>query len=234
MWMRYSTPEQYQPMNKIKVIIADDHALFREGTLSIINHEKDMEVVGEASDGDETIKLVSKLQPQVVLMDIAMPRVNGIEATRLIKADFPATAVLILTAYDNDQYISALLEAGAAGYLLKNVSGADLVNAIRAVYAGEAILHPAIAKKVFSRLGSSGRETDTSKQLDELSEREMEILKLAAKGMSNQDIAAQLYLSRRTIQAHLANIFRKLDVGSRTEAVLLALKKNWLGLDDLA
>jgi DNA-binding NarL/FixJ family response regulator len=221
-------------MNKIKVLIADDHALFREGTHSLIDHEKDMEVVGEACDGEETIKLVTELHPHVVLMDIAMPKVNGIEATRRIKADFPSTAVLILTAYDNDQYIVALLEAGAAGYLLKNVSGSDLVNAIRAVYAGEAVLHPAIAQKVFSRLGSTGRESHEPAQLDELSEREMEILRLAAKGMSNQDIATQLYLSRRTVQAHLANIFRKMDVGSRTEAVLQALRKGWLVLDDLA
>jgi NarL family two-component system response regulator LiaR len=221
-------------MGKIKVIIADDHALFREGTHSLIAQEKDMEVVGEASDGEETIKLVTELHPHVVLMDIAMPGVNGIEATRKIKADYPSTAVLILTAYDNDQYIVALLEAGAAGYLLKNVSGKDLVNAIRAVYAGEAVLHPAIAQKVFSRFGATGREPSEPVQLTDLSEREMEILRLAAKGMSNQDIAAQLYLSRRTVQAHLANIFRKMDVGSRTEAVLQALRKGWLGLDDLA
>jgi NarL family two-component system response regulator LiaR len=221
-------------MNKIKVLIADDHALFREGTHSLIDHEKDMEVVGEASDGEEAITLVTQLHPHVVLMDIAMPKVNGIEATRRIKADFPSTAVLILTAYDNDQYIVALLEAGAAGYLLKNVSGSNLVNAIRAVYAGEAVLHPAIAQKVFSRLGSIGRDSHEPVQHDELSEREMEILRLAAKGMSNQDIATQLYLSRRTVQAHLANIFRKMDVGSRTEAVLQALRKGWLGLDDLA
>jgi NarL family two-component system response regulator LiaR len=221
-------------MNKIKVIIADDHALFREGTRSLIAQEKDMEVVGEASDGEESIRLVTELRPQVVLMDIAMPKVNGIEATRSIKADSPATAVLILTAYDNDQYIAALLEAGAAGYLLKNVSGSDLVNAIRAVYAGEAVLHPAIAKKVFSRLGATRREAEEPAQLAELSEREIEILRLAAKGMSNQNIAARLYLSRRTVQAHLANIFRKMDVGSRTEAVLQALRKGWLGLDDLA
>jgi NarL family two-component system response regulator LiaR len=221
-------------VNKIKVLIADDHALFREGTRSLIEQEKDMEVVGEASDGSETIKLVKQLRPHVVLMDIAMPKVNGIEATRQIKADYPATAVLILTAYDNDQYIVALLEAGAAGYLLKNVSGADLVNAIRAVYAGEAVLHPTIAQKVFSRLGFSGSQAPAAAQEAELSEREMEILKLAARGMSNQDIAAQLYLSRRTVQAHLANIFRKMDVGSRTEAVLQAMRKGWLGLDDLA
>ena len=221
-------------MNKIKVIIADDHVLFREGTRGLIEHEKDMEVVGEASDGEETIDLVTRLHPHVVLMDIAMPKVNGIEATRRIKADYPSTAVLILTAYDNDQYIVALLEAGAAGYLLKNVSGSDLVNAIRAVYAGEAVLHPAIAQKVFSRFGSAGRGVTEPAPPAELSEREMEILKLAAKGMSNQDIAAQLYLSRRTVQSHLANVFRKMDVGSRTEAVLQALRKGWLGLDDLA
>jgi NarL family two-component system response regulator LiaR len=221
-------------VNEIKVIIADDHALFREGTRTLIEREKDMKVVGEASNGEEAIDLVTKLSPQVALVDIAMPRVNGIDATRQIKARHPSTAVLILTAYDNDQYIMALLEAGAAGYLLKNVSGKDLVNAIRAVHAGEAVLHPTIAQKVFSRLGAAGGERAEPVPLVELSDREMEILRMAARGMSNQEIAAQLYLSRRTIQAHLANIFNKMDVGSRTEAVLQALRKGWLNLDDLA
>jgi DNA-binding NarL/FixJ family response regulator len=128
----------------------------------------------------------------------------------------------------------ALLEAGAAGYLLKNVSGKDLINAIRAVHAGEAVLHPAIAKKVFSRLGSAGTESARPAKLSELSEREMEILKMASRGLSNQEIAVQLCLSRRTVQAHLANIFRKMDVGSRTEAVLQALRLGWLEVDDLA
>jgi NarL family two-component system response regulator LiaR len=221
-------------MGKIRVIIADDHVLFREGTRNLIEREKDLEVVGEASDGEAAIKLVTEVCPHVVLMDIAMPKVNGIEATRQIKASHPSIVVLILTAYDNDQYIVALLEAGAAGYLLKNVSGRDLINAIRAVHAGEAVLHPTIAQKVFSRFGTMGREPSEPVQLAELSEREIEILRLAAKGMSNQDIADRLFLSRRTIQAHLGNIFRKMDVGSRTEAVLQALRKGWLGLDDLA
>ena len=221
-------------MNKIKVIIADDHVLFREGTRNLIDREKDIEVIGEASDGQEAIELVSKLLPHVVLMDIAMPEVNGIEATKIIKAQHPSTAVLILTAYDNDQYIIALLEAGAAGYLLKNVSGSNLVNAIRSVHAGEAVLHPTIAQKVFSRFGASSQASSESVQPIELSERETEILKMAAHGLSNQEVADKLFLSRRTIQAHLANIFRKMDVGSRTEAVLQALKKGWLGLDDLA
>jgi NarL family two-component system response regulator LiaR len=221
-------------MGKIRVIIADDHLLFREGTRNLIEQEKDMEVVGEASNGEEAVELVTRLHPHVVLMDIAMPKVNGIEATRQIKARQPSTAVLILTAYDNDQYIIALLEAGAAGYLMKNVSGKDLSNAIRAVYAGEAVLHPTIAQKVFGRFGAAGRDADEQIQSPELSEREVGILRLAAKGMSNQDIAKELFLSRRTVQAHLANIFRKMDVGSRTEAVLQALRKGWLGLDELA
>jgi len=221
-------------MSKITVIIADDHVLFREGTRNLIEQEKDLEVVGEASDGEEAVALVTRLCPHVALMDISMPKVNGIEATRQIKACQPSTAVLILTAYDNDQYILALLEAGAAGYLLKNVSGKELANAIRAVHAGEAVLHPAIAQKVFSRFGTAEGKPDESEQPAELSERELEILRLAAKGLSNQDIADKLFLSRRTVQAHLGNIFRKMDVGSRTEAVLQALRKGWLGLDDLA
>ena len=220
-------------MNKIRVIIADDHALFREGTRNLIEQEADLEVVGEASDGEEAVELVTRLQPHVVLMDIAMPRVNGIEATRQIKARHPAVAVLILTAYDNDQYIVALLEAGAAGYLLKNVSGKELVNAIRAVYAGEAVLHPAIARKVLDRLTTSGHEMRGAVSPQDLSEREMEVLKLAATGISNQEIAKRLFLSRRTVQAHLVNIFRKLDVGSRTEAILQALRRGWFSLDDL-
>ena len=221
-------------MDNIEVIIADDHILFRQGTRNLIEQEQDIEVVGEASDGEEAVETVTRFHPHVALMDIAMPKVNGIEATRQIKARHPATAVLILTAYDNDQYIWALLEAGAAGYLLKNVSGKELVNAIRAVHSGEAVLHPAIAQKVFSRFGTAGQGPSGPTQLEELSEREMEILRLAAKGMSNQDIAGKLFLSRRTVQAHLGHIFRKMDVGSRTEAVLQALRKGWLGLDDIA
>ncbi len=222
-------------MSIIKVLIADDHALFREGTRNLINQEKDMKVIGEASDGEEAVRLVTELKPHVILMDIAMPVVNGIEATKRIKATFPKTAVLILTAYDNDQYIVALLEAGAAGYLLKDVSGKNLINAVRAVFCGEAILHPSIARKVFNHFGTAtSRQAEEPAGISDLSERELEILKMAARGMSNQDIADHLYLSRRTIQSHLANIFRKMDVGSRTEAVLQALRKGWLGLNDLA
>ena len=221
-------------MSKIKVIIADDHVLFREGTRNIIEQEPDMEVVGEANDGEEAIELVTKLKPHVALVDIAMPKINGIEATKQIKVSYPNTAVIILTAYDNEQYILSLLKAGAAGYLLKNVSGSDLINAIRAVHAGESVLHPIVAQKVFARLSSLGEAPSDSVPPRDFSRREVEILKLAAKGMSNKEIAETLFLSRRTIQAHLVNIFRKMDVGSRTEAVLQALKRGWFSLDELA
>ncbi len=221
-------------MDKIKVVIADDHVLFREGTRNLIEQEKDLEVIGEAGDGEEAIRLVTQLHPHVALIDIAMPKVNGIEVTRQIKAQCPTTAALILTAYDDDPYVFALLEAGAAGYLLKNVSGKELVNAIRAVHDGEAVLHPTIAAKVFNRVAASAPKPGPVSQPNDLSEREMEVLKLAAKGMNNQDIADRLYLSRRTVQSHMAKIFHKMNVGSRTEATIQAFGRGWLTLDDIA
>jgi NarL family two-component system response regulator LiaR len=221
-------------MDKIKVLLAEDHIVVREGTRELIQHEDDMEVVGEAGDGEEAVNLATRTKPDVVIMDVNMPRLNGIEATRQIKAIMPTTAILILTAYDNDQYVSALLEAGAAGYLLKNIKGRELIEAIRAVHAGESVLHPKIARKVLNRFATSGPKTEGEAIANLLSERELEVLKLAAKGLSNRDIADQLFLSIRTVQAHLGNIFNKLDVGSRTEAILFGLKKGWFSVDDLS
>jgi NarL family two-component system response regulator LiaR len=219
-------------MEKIRVLLAEDHVLVREGTRELIRRERDMEVVGEAGDGEEAIELVTKLRPDVVLMDIAMPKVNGIEATKRIKQLYPATAVLILTAYDNEQYIFALLEAGAAGYLLKNVRRAELIDAVRSVYAGESVLHPVVTRKVLERFkGTKGMPSEGGGR-DILSEREMEVLRLASKGISNKDIAKELVVSVRTVQAHLGNIFNKLGVGSRTEAVLYALRSGWFSLEE--
>jgi len=220
-------------MGKIRVLLAEDHVVVREGTRELIQREADMEVVGEASDGEEAIQLASKLQPDVVIMDISMPKLSGIDATKQIKALQPDTAVLILTAYDNDQYIFALLEAGAAGYLLKNVRGRELIDAIRAVHSGESVLHPAVARRVISRLVSLAPSHIESRVIEPLSERETEVLKLAAKGISNKGIAEQLFLSPRTVQTHMGNIFNKLGVASRTEAVLYGLRKGWLTLEDL-
>jgi len=218
-------------MDKIKVLLAEDHVIVREGTSEFVQREPDMKVVGEAGDGEEAVKLATELQPDVVVMDIRMPKLNGIEATKRIKALCPSVAVLILTAYDYDQYIFALLEAGAAGYLLKGVRAHELIDAIRAVYAGESVLHPVIARRVIDRLISPS-PTET-KVIGPLSEREMEVLKLAAKGISNKDIAEQLFLSPRTVQVHLGSIFNKLGVASRTEAVLYGLRRGWLSLEDL-
>jgi len=220
-------------LGEIKVLIADDHAVVREGTRQILEHEPDLKVVAEAADGDEAVKLTGSSKPDVAIIDISMPRVDGIEATRQIKALYPQVAVLILTAYDDDQFVFSLMEAGAAGYLLKSVRGSELVDAIRAVYSGESVLHPSIARKVLNRFVPSLDKGQRQEPPETLSQREMEVLQLATQGLSNQDIADELSLSLRTVQAHLGHIFNKLRVSSRTEAVVRALKEGWITLDDI-
>jgi NarL family two-component system response regulator LiaR len=221
-------------LEKIKILIADDHAFVREGTRRILEQEPDLEVVAEASNGEEAVALASDLKPDVAIIDVAMPKLDGIEATRRIKALCPAVAVLVLSAYDDDQFVFGLLEAGAAGYLLKSVRGHEIVDAIRAVDAGESVLHPSVARKVLNRFASVSNRTQRKKPLELLTEREMEVLKLVTRGLSNKDIADGLSLSIRTVQGHLANIFNKLRVSSRTEAVVHALKEGWVTLDDMS
>ncbi|MFC1988534.1 response regulator [Chloroflexota bacterium] len=219
-------------MDKIKILIADDHAVVREGTCQIINNEPDLVVVAEAGDGEEAIRLAGNFKPDVAIIDVAMPNVDGIEATRQIKALYPSIVILILTAYDDDQFVFSLLQAGAAGYLLKSVRGHELVDAVRAVHAGESVLHPSVARKVLNRfVPAPGMPVKEPREL--LSEREIDVLKLAAGGLSNQEIADELFLSVRTIQSHLGHIFTKLDVSSRTEAVVRALKEGWITLNKM-
>ena len=218
---------------KIKVLLADDHVIVREGTRDMISRQPDMDVVGEANDGYEAVELTRKTEPDVVVMDIAMPNLNGIEATVQIKKFRPSTAVLILTAYDTDQYVMALLEAGAAGYLLKNVRGSQLIQAIRAVYSGESVLPADTTHHIIDQLTAKHAAAAESTTFTLLTERELEVLKLAAKGEGNKDIAEILGLSDRTVQTHLSNIFKKLAVASRTEAILYGLKKSWFQMEDL-
>jgi NarL family two-component system response regulator LiaR len=220
-------------MSRISIIIADDHTLVREGTRDRLDREEDLKVVGEAADGEEAVRLVNELKPNVAILDVAMPNLNGIEAAKQIKKAQPGTAVLVLSAYDDDQYVYAALEAGADGYLLKNVGGHQLVEAIRDVCAGEVVLAPHVARKVVQWFSSLSHGQPVEGAGDYLSERELEVLKLAAKGLSNKEIAAELGLGARTVQSHLGHIFDKLGVSSRTEAVLRALKQGWLSLEHI-
>ena len=221
-------------MKKIKILIADDHAVVRVGTRRILEQEPDLEVVAEAGDGEEAVRQATSLKPDVAIIDVAMPKLDGIQATKQIKSVCPAIAVLILSAYDDDQFVFSLLEAGAAGYLLKSIRGSELVDAVRAVQAGESVLHPSIARKVLNRFARISGETKEKEPTEVLSEREMDVLRLVTKGLSNKDIAEELCLSIRTVQGHLGNIFNKLQVGSRTEAVVRALKEGWVALDDIS
>jgi DNA-binding NarL/FixJ family response regulator len=214
----------------IRVLLADDHALVREGTRRLLETEKDVEVVAEAANGEEAVEATKRLHPDIAIMDIAMPGMGGIEATRAIKVSYPETAVLVLSAYDDEPYLMKLLEVGAAGFLLKNVHGKELISAIRAVSRGESVLQPSIAEKIMLRMSSQTGTQQTTKDL--LSERELEVLRLAARGLPNKEIARRLGLSIRTVHSHLANIFMKMHVGSRTEAVLQALRQGMISLQD--
>lgn len=219
-------------MGKTRILIADDHAMVREGTRKLLEQEPDLEVVAEVADGEAAVKAAEELSPDIALLDVAMPRMDGIEATRRIKALCPNTTVLILSAYDDDQFIFSLLEAGASGYLLKRAHSRELVASIRAVSEGESVLDPSILRKVMSRFApSKARASAAEPGSPELTEREMKILQLMTRGLGNKEIAAALNLSIRTIQTHVGQIFEKLNVSSRTEAVVLALKKNLVTLD---
>jgi NarL family two-component system response regulator LiaR len=220
-------------MDRIKILLVDDHVVLRQGTRQLLENEQDMAVIGEAGDGEEAVRQACELNPDVIVMDVAMPKLSGVEATKQIKDLIPSATVLVLTGYDYDEYILSLLEAGAAGYLLKDVSGDDLISAIRAVYAGEPVLHPTVISKLVARFKSQGAGIAEPRAENVLTDREMEVLRLAAKGMSNKELGEELFISVRTVQAHMRSIFNKLNVGSRSEAVIYGLRKGWFTLDDI-
>ncbi len=211
-------------MGMIRVLIADDHAVLRDGIRSLLESYEDLDVVGEASNGREAVRLVGELKPDVVLMDVAMPEMDGLEATRLILAAYPASRVLVLTQHDNQEYVFPLLEAGASGYLLKKVRGSELVSAIRAVHEGGSFLSPSVAKAVIERSIQRRRPLEEEGDEARLTEREKEVLKLVAEGLSNQEIADQLGLSIKTVMGHRANLMDKLNIHSRVELVKYAIR----------
>lgn len=210
----------------IRVVLADDHSVVRKGVREFLEEEPDIDVIGEASDGLQAVELATELQPDVIVMDIKMPQLSGVDATKRIRSAAPKVRVLALTAYDDDPYIFGLLEAGASGYVLKTAESSELIRAIRAVAAGQSALDPAIAPRIIARVAQPASVAES------LTERELEVLRLAARGLTNKQIGHDLDISDRTVQNHLANIYAKLGVASRTEAVTAALQRGMLRLGE--
>jgi len=214
----------------IRVLVVDDHAIVRKGIRALLATESDIQVVGEASDGAQAITNVLTLTPDVVLMDLVMPNVDGIEATRQIVAQRPETRILVLTSFAADDKVLPAIKAGALGYLLKDSSPEQLVQAIRLVHRGEASLDPSIARKLLHELAHPPKQPPTP---DPLTERELEILRLIAQGRSNREIAEELVIAEMTVRTHVSNILSKLHLASRTQAALYALRQGLASLDDI-
>lgn len=217
-------------MTKIRVLVCDDHAILRDGIKLLLNSQPDMEVVGEAIDGREAVEQARALQPDMILMDIAMPGLNGLEATKQIRRDVPDARVLVLTMYENDEYVSRMLEAGVLGYVLKKAAGTELVHAIRSIHQGEAFLYPSITKRVvedYLRRVETGQERDS---FSGLTDREREVLQLVAEGHANREIAEILSISVRTAQNHRAHIMEKLGIHDRGELIKYAIQKGIIEL----
>ena len=217
---------------QIRLLIADDHHIVRKGIKVLLATEKDMQVVGEAENGAEAVEKAAALDPDVILMDIVMPGMDGIEATRRITSAKPASRILVLTSFAADDKVFPAVKAGALGYLLKDSTPEQLLEAIRQVYRGEPSLEPSIARKVLQELsnpgGAAGKQTS-----DPLTEREMEVLRLIAQGMSNKEIAAKIFVAEWTVRSHVSNILGKLHLASRTQAALYALRAGLASLDDV-
>jgi len=209
----------------IRLLLVDDQALFREGLRILLSVHNDLEVIGEAANGKEAVELTADLKPDVVLMDLRMPVLDGAGATRLIRQEHPQTAVIVLTTFDDDENVFEALRAGAAGYLLKDVSSEKLVEAIRVAASGESFLQPSVAAKViaeFTRISGQPARPETQPLVEPLSERELEILAVMATGATNREIAGQLYITEGTVKNHVTNILGKLNARDRTQAVVKA------------
>jgi DNA-binding NarL/FixJ family response regulator len=216
----------------IRVVVADDHALFRRGLIMVLELEDGVEVVGEAEDGTEVVRLVEELAPDVVLMDVRMPKVSGIEATRAISQAVPTAKILMLTVSDDEDDLYDAIKAGANGYLLKEISIEEVAASIRAVVTGQSLISPSMASKLLSEFTALAKRADERQAMPSprLTERELEVLKLVAQGMSNREIAAELFISENTVKNHVRNILEKLHLHSRMEAVVYAVREKLLDI----
>ncbi len=214
-------------MENIKILIVDDHTVVRDGISAILSRQKDFIVVGEAKNGLEAVEKAQELGPEVILMDLHMPELDGVEAMRRIRAQDPEVKFIVLTTYDSDEYIFHAIEVGAKGYLLKDAAREELFQAVRAVHRGESLIQPGVAAKVLDRFAQLSPQTTTT---EEISQRELEVLRLMATGAANKEIAAGLSISESTVKTHVANIFQKLDVNDRTGAVTQAMQKGIIKL----
>jgi DNA-binding NarL/FixJ family response regulator len=214
----------------LRVLIVDDHALFRRGLQMVLQQEEDIEVVGEAADGAEAIEQAVELMPDVVLMDVRMPKRSGIEATQQIRDSLPHAKILMLTISDEEQDLYEAIKAGASGYLLKEISIEEVADAIRSVWAGQSRISPSMASKLLSEFAAMSKRADERQQVPapRLTEREMEVLRLVAQGLNNRDIAAQLFISENTVKNHIRNILEKLHLHSRMEAVVYAVREKMI------
>lgn len=221
----------------IKIIIADDHALLRQGIRNVLELEEDFEVISEAGDGEQAVEQAVELKPDILLLDINMPKMNGLDVIRKVASQEKKVKIIVLTMHDDENYVIEVVKAGAVGYLLKDVEPGMLVKAIRNVHEGESFIYPSLAKKLFGELNRQHlRALETAKVIerskeDRLSYRELEVLELVCKGMNNQEVAKNLFLSEKTVKNHLTNIFRKIGVTDRTQAVLYAIKNKIVMID---
>ncbi len=218
-------------MTKMRVLITDDHTLVREGLRSLLDNEPDIEIVGEATDGEEAVNKAKEIQPDIILMDITMPGMNGLEATTKIKENNPDIKILVLTMHQSDDYFFKFLNAGASGYFVKGGSSSELIVAIRAVWQGEVYIHSTMTKKLLSDYLQRVRSGDNKETYDGLTVREREILQNIAEDRSNQEIANLLIISPATVQTHRAHIMAKLGLHSRTELIKYAIRRGFINLD---
>jgi len=234
------TPKQISPStaskkqsNKTRIVLADDHPLLRKALRDLLEKEPTFQIIGEAGDGVEAVKLAGELAPDIIIMDISMPNLDGLQATQQIKTKHPDIAVLVLTVHTDDECILDILKAGAAGYLLKSAFGDEVIHAVRAVTSGEMVLSASIGQRLLTQAARFPTRPFHLEAGEKLSARELEVLKLTARGLSNKDVASALGIKQRTVKGHLGDIFAKLRVASRTEAVIVGMQAGFLSMDDV-